>query len=671
MSILFSNAVLWPMAALIAVPLLLHLFARTKPPVYRFSSVEFILKIIRSTLRVKRPQDWILLALRTLLFTCLVLVFLRPLFFSQRKLAGMFQTKNVVVMVDATASMAYVDGAQTRFAAACAEASEILAGLSNRDTANVVWLDSSPRAVFPEMGANVAYLRDSLRRARVTSQAGNIREAFDLSVRLLSGTEGKRELCIISDFQETAWRDISLPPPEGLDVVKVPIGTDQAVNAAITDINCHPTRPLVGEELTVFCEVHNYSAQPCGRTLFVRIGESRRSRHLMIPAWSKATGVFRHRFSTPGTFPVAATLDEDTFPGDDERWTFVPVLEFMRTGILAGDRETAAAWRRALDALGWARTESLSQTDLAGELPYDIVMLAGWNGASRLNLREKLLQGTTIVCAPAPGASPAAAILAEEPPAAAPPLRHDQSARPHSVSIVEPDDGIFSLFAGGEFGDPSRGLFRERLHVTKEALPGAQVLMAYDDGVPALARLKKNGCLYFWNMSLNPELNNWASHVEFLPFLAELLLRSRPQADGGIVYTEHLPGEPVSWHVGRLVLASDMALHNHLGQALPIRRSGGDRSTRFVSLEPPPTGPYKWLHAGRHIGYSAVNFPTIESDLRTMTHQEVRTGDSIVATGGNKVRQLRDGVKLWPYLLALALCLGLLEGVTLIWVERT
>ena len=105
MSVLFSNAVLWPLLALVTVPILLHLFARTKPPVYKFSSIEFILRIIRSTLRVKRPQDWILLAIRTLMFAALILVFLRPLFFSQRGLAGLFRTKNVVVIVDATASV--------------------------------------------------------------------------------------------------------------------------------------------------------------------------------------------------------------------------------------------------------------------------------------------------------------------------------------------------------------------------------------------------------------------------------------------------------------------------------------------------------------------------------------------------------------------------------------
>ena len=136
MNFVLTNAALWPFLALVLAPLLLHLFARSKPPHYAFSSVEFILRIVRQTIRVKRPRDWLLLVIRTLLFAAVVLLFLQPLYFSKRRLSGPFERKNVVLLVDATASMGYTEGAQTRFASACAHASEILSGLSARDTAN-------------------------------------------------------------------------------------------------------------------------------------------------------------------------------------------------------------------------------------------------------------------------------------------------------------------------------------------------------------------------------------------------------------------------------------------------------------------------------------------------------------------------------------------------------
>ena len=104
MNIVLINLILWPIVILGVLPLLVHLFARSKPPRYNFSSIEFILKIVRTTMRVKRPQDWLLLFIRTLLFLAVIFMFLRPLLFSQRRLAGYTQKKNIVLVVDATAS---------------------------------------------------------------------------------------------------------------------------------------------------------------------------------------------------------------------------------------------------------------------------------------------------------------------------------------------------------------------------------------------------------------------------------------------------------------------------------------------------------------------------------------------------------------------------------------
>src|SRR5690606_38087429 len=76
-------------------------------------------------------------------------------------------SRAVVAVVDATASMSLVEGGQTRFARACREADEMLARLGGSDVANVVWLDTEPRAVYPDgPGENITYLREELRRAR-------------------------------------------------------------------------------------------------------------------------------------------------------------------------------------------------------------------------------------------------------------------------------------------------------------------------------------------------------------------------------------------------------------------------------------------------------------------------------------------------------------------------
>jgi hypothetical protein len=671
MSVVLLNAILAPFLALVAVPLLIHLFARSKPPVYRFSSVEFILRIIRSTMRVKRPQDWLLLAIRTLLYSAVILLFLQPLFFAKRRLASPFQKKNVVLVVDATASMAYTEGAQTRFAAACAEASEILSGLSSRDTANIVWLDSSPDSVFPSMGVNMRYLQGALRRARVTSEAGDVREAVGLACRMLEGAEGVREVCVISDFQATAWQDVAeLDVPSSIELIHVKVGAATAENVAITGLSCNPTRPLVGEEVTVSCDVFNFSPQPKRAAVFLNAGESRQSQDMMVPSWEKVTAIFRHVFTRAGDFPVTVSLGEDSFAGDDVRRTIAGVREHLRVGLLEGEPETARVWRRALDALGWARTESISPRDLAGELPFDAILLSGWDGSSPGNLRAKLTQGRTVVCFPARDVSSAAvsALAGGAGTEHSAPMRWEGLPDGRGVKMESEDDEVFELFADGEYGDPSRGTFKSRLAVPRSAVPGGAVLMAYDDGVPALVKHKTRGSLFLWNMPLDG--SGWASQVEFLPFLAELLLVSRTD-DAGAGRAEFMPGELVSWRLDREILLSDVRLVDGTGSVLPVREDRGGATASFVARDSLGPGLYRWSFRGKQVGCSVVNFPVVESDLRAMSMKEVEKHCAVAVAGGSLVRRLRDGTKLWPYLLAAAFVLVLCEGLALVWVERT
>ena len=193
MSVLFLNAVLWPLAILVAVPLIVHLFARARPPMLDFSSVEFIMRALRFTQRVRKPKDWLLLVLRTAAAAAVMLLFLRPVLFAHGG-GGLFERRNVVVILDASASMGWSDGSQTRFAVACAEASEILAGLSSRDAADVIVAGVTPRAVFPAMGGNMGYLQGEVRRARLTSEALDPEAALRLAARLLNGQEGRKEV---------------------------------------------------------------------------------------------------------------------------------------------------------------------------------------------------------------------------------------------------------------------------------------------------------------------------------------------------------------------------------------------------------------------------------------------------------------------------------------------
>lgn len=668
MSVIFLNALLWPLAILAALPLIVHLFARARPPLFDFSSVEFIRRALRFTQRVRKPKDWLLLVLRTAAAAAAVLLFLRPVMFAHGG-GGLFERRNVVVILDASASMGWSDGSQTRFAVACAEASEILAGLSSRDAADVVLAGAAPRAVFPAMGGNIGYLQGEVRRARLTSEALDPEAALRLAARLLSGQEGRKEICVVSDFQASNWRGVEsrLPPDIGLTCVNAARG--EAPNTAILRVEIDPERPLPGEEATILCDVANFSGSPQRKTVVLAVESARTSQEAMIPAWGRATVLFKQRIASSSPFAVNVSLAEDAFPGDDRRWAMVEPTDVLRVGVISfGKGEaTAAAWARGCRALGWARPEPLTPEALANpEARCDVLMLSGWDGTEAGRVRGLLERGVPVVWYPAAGMplSRLMSVLTNAPPAgdAGPKTVWEDKPASMRLKVASPDHPVFKAFAGGEYGDPARGRVRGRLTFAASQLPPGEALMTYADGTPALWMCRGERPLVLWNIPLDQALSSVQSQGEYVPLLGELLLESRRLSPGVVRSApERLSGQTVTWRPALDMRVEEVRLKGPDGVDVPLRRlesAGG----ALVSDPLQRPGVYEWTVGDRAISREVVNFPSTESDLRPMSAAEIKGLGAVTASSGRDVREWQAGIPLWPRLLWIALVLLLCEG---------
>ena len=668
MSVLFLNAVLWPLAILAALPLIVHLFARARPPMLDFSSVEFIRRALRFTQRVRKPKDWLLLLLRTAVTVLAILLFLRPVLFSHGG-GGLFERRNVVVILDASASMGWSDGSQTRFAVACAESSEILAGLSSRDAADVIVAGAAPRAVFPAMGGNIGYLQGEIRRARVTSEDLDPEAALRLAVRLLEGREGRKEICVASDFQASNWRGVKprLPPGTGLTCVSTARG--EAPNAAILRVEIDPARPLPGEEATILCEVANFSDSPQRKTVVLAVDAARTSREALIPPWGRATVLFKQRIASAAPFTFNVSMAEDGFPGDDRRWALVEPTDVLRVGLVPFGRgaATAAAWARGCRALGWARPESLTPEALASpETRCDVLMLAGWDGAEPGRVRRFLEQGVPVVWYPAAAMplSRVMTVLTNAASAGEAGARTVWEDKPESIrlTVAAPDHAIFKTFEKGEYGDPARGRVRGRYAVAASQLPPGEPLLAYADGTPALWMCRGERPLAFWNIPLDEELSSVQKQGEFVPLFGELLLNMRRGSAAAVRSgTERVPGQTLTWRPGFEIRADEIRLRGPDDADVPLRVMEAAGGT-LVSDRLERLGVYGWMVGDRVMSREVVNFPAAESDLRSLSGAEIRGLGAVAAASGREVREWQAGIPLWPRLLWMTLALLLCEG---------
>ena len=711
MSIIFLNTLLIPLLILTAVPLLLHLFSRAKPPIYKFSSNRFLNLIVRQTKRIRKPQDIILLILRTLLFSAVILMFLQPVFFSDSRLGDLQQKKNVVIIVDASSSMGYIEGGQTRFASACADASEIIRGLSSGDRANVIYLKSRPEALFPSLGSNFNYLASELRKARVSNQPGNVRATVRKALDMLEKTgDGVNEICIISDFQTTQWQEfIPLNIPDDIAVTFVKTGNNNADNQAITKVSATPLLPLLGEEVTFNCEISNFSSVPHRMTLYFQAGEMHESTSILIPAWGSVSQQFRmsgdevkhesglnsHTPSgeglpgvyKPGMFSYQFSIGEDNFPEDNRRWGVLKVAKNLKTALVEFSNEPGKTWRRALNTLPWIDIKTLSLDTINVDDHFDFLFLSGWDGTSSDKIRELINSGIVVVCAPAQGLdiqklkifNPA---HFKETLSGSLSMDIAEKSKPFRLNITDTKDKIFAIFADGEYGDPVGGYQRKRIHLPKSIFDNEENLISYRDSVPALIRGKteKRNQFYIWNIPLDLKYSNFGGRVQFLPFLAEMILSSRFNV-GDIAYlADYIPGDPLVISADFVDSPKDIILKSPNGTILPLKidsvlpdkKHTGDAKTAPLALVSPltkETGIYTWSVTGETVSKSVVNFPVSESDMRCMSKSELSVHGTSVLSGAGSVNNIHKGVMLWPYLLAIALFIAICEGLVMLWSE--
>ncbi len=651
MSLLLQNPAFLALLALAGVPILVHLISKAKPPEYRFSNIAFLRKIITTTARFKKPKDYLILALRTLAFLALAAAFLLPLLLSENSpLPG--EKRTVILVIDRSASMAAREGAAGRFDAATALASETLSS-SRPDLANIVWIDAAPTAVFPEPAPNIDFLVDETAKAAPLPQAGAIAPAIELALRQLHDAPGRRELHIISDFQESTWKNFSPAIPKDVIVTMSKVAQTDLANLAVTSLVPVPSSPVAGQQVVVQTRVANFSAEPRRISLTLDAGGSRQSQTLELPANGEAEAAFSVRVANPGLLPLTAEIDSDAaFPGDDRRHSVIRVRESLRLAIAAPENDPATTTlAKVADAIPWL--ELIPSADPTRLPPCEILCLPNWKGTDPAAL-AKLSETLSLLVIPAPDcpAAAVAALLGEQPDPASTlfPLQTDPKGWEAVPTAAHP---AFALFSGGQFGNPMAGFFRQRLKLP--AYPSAEILASFSDSAPALI-LAKGRPILIAAFPLDPTHTTWPQESPFLPAIAEILLHLESGAASETFAA--LPGDTLAWTNPAMENSITPVLEAPDSSATPLSSSGSTWSAQTPAIP----GIHRWLVSAQPVHLTAVNFPESESDLTPLPEPPAQ-GEATSTTAASQNPALARGLPLWPFLIAAALLFLLAEAI--------
>jgi hypothetical protein len=517
--------------ALLAVPLLIHLTRRDRATPVPFPSLMFVRRVPHPTTARRRLRDLPLLLLRALALALLAFAFARPLLDRARAAAAVpGGGRELVLLLDRSASMT----APERWTRAQAAARRALDAVGPRDRVTVVYFDGAP--TIAAAAGNLVAARTAVDTARAGAGPTRYAPALAMASRLLAGSAlPRREAMLISDFQQTGWRDVpEARLPAGATLTWNDVGGGAAPDVGVVDVDLRREERASGvTQLRVAARLVASGGE--ARTVPVTLeigGRPARRVNASVAPGQPGVATFDSIPLPAGWTTATVSVPRDGQPANDRHHFVAAREQALRVLLVDGPsrREDAGLYLRRALGVGAASPfrvdvvarDALRASDLAG---HGLVVLhdAPLRGAVARALATHVRAGAGLLVAlgetSAPEAwEPALGALLPGTPGATIDRTEAGGARLASMERGHP---VFAPFSDAHTGDLTapRILRRRELRTTGDA----HVLARYDDGAPALAeRAEGQGRVVVWTSTLDDWWTDLALQPIFVPFVHQL-----------------------------------------------------------------------------------------------------------------------------------------------------
>lgn len=659
--------------ALLAVPILIHLWQRRQVKKMRFGSLRFLKAIATRTTRLSKIENLLLLLLRCLLLALLVLAFARPVINTRTQwLPGTNVPRTVVFVIDHSMSMNYRIGNQTRLETVKKEAQTILDTLKEGDSVAV--LAASDRVEFPlgEPTLDRAAAARAIEEIRPTQAATNFSPALLQAKKILAGSPaGRREIFLLTDNQESGWQfdpaQVFDAGWKSLDIEFVTVQPDKSStrNGWVKNLTIPALVFTPGRMAQAEAEVFNARATPLSDVLSFECQDERVAQQAFTTG-AQSAAVVPVDFAVPSTparwMAGRASISADNLPDDDQLYYVRPVDQQRPSLIVVTAFDGPARMRadfflrKALspqaNEVASVTPEALNDTPLD---PYGTVFLVDpgrLNDRAVVKLNRFLDNGGVVVYFP--GAQTNTETTGNLDFLSATPTGvHELPPGRLATRILKPSHPLFANV--WDAGTPFPALPQHSAMGWKLE-PGSKVLLTLGESEPFLISAAHGpGVVLVINATVDRTWGDFPLSSAFLPLLQQVRLLS---ALRDVNHLEFLVGSPVPWPPG---LPKDqtvtLVLPDHSTKTIP----GNEQKLLLDRAE------FSGIHqaqTSREEFWFAVNIDPRESNLTPLpTDQRLEfvPQTNIETPVDLEVwLQADHGVRpLWPVIFLLAtLCLG-------------
>ena len=347
----FANApLLWGLAAA-SVPILIHLLNRRRFRETTWAAMQFLMAAIRKNQRRVKIEQWLLLAVRTLLILLIVAAMAKPFLESFGNVIAGRRTHRLLV-IDGSLSMGYKTGDKSRFDEAKAVAQQFVRDSRRGDAISLIMMGEPPRVVIGDPSPNLAEVQKEIAELSLPHGGTDLQATFEAIDRVLDVSSiGQKEIVFLTDLQRASWRRPAASGKDSLDTllakiesrrprsVVIDLGRPDSENRALTNLRVDAPVVTTGAPVLVRGLIHNFGPSRADGVL-VRLTVNGRlgpEQSVDLPVGEDVPVVFNQQFSTPGDRVVEMSMDNDPLALDDHRFLVLPVRESLNVLLVDGD----------------------------------------------------------------------------------------------------------------------------------------------------------------------------------------------------------------------------------------------------------------------------------------------------------------------------------------------
>jgi hypothetical protein len=372
----FLNAILLGGIAALAIPIIIHLFHKSRFKVVRWGAMHLLENVIRTNQRRIKFEQWLLVALRAALPVILALLMARPVWKGAQALLGDAKT-STVALLDNSYSMQATRAGLSTWTTARDTTEHLLNDLKRGSEAQLVLMGEGGSAVIDTPTYDPSRLVQALHTLSPSYGSATVPSALDFASNVFAKMhESSRSLVVLTDFQRVSFeqsedalitqmldrlRKQQVPP----NIVFFDVGQEVTDNVAIESLDLSKLLVGVGQKIQVRANIRNFgdAQYPDLRVYFKVDGKEKAASQIKLGPRQNAQVLFTHKFEEAGSHVIEISEDADALKADNSLFASVPVRDKLPVVLVNGDPnpeplkgETDFA-EIALQPFGMARVE--------------------------------------------------------------------------------------------------------------------------------------------------------------------------------------------------------------------------------------------------------------------------------------------------------------------------